>query len=462
MGAVSELARVSAQEPPARPWAELEARHREECAAMLRDARRHFEQRVAREQTAIENVLAAFERDFDAWLARESRGESSPKPDLSTLFDLWLERGAKRNAPREAIGATESVRDAAARERAVRESLDAEAARNRALELRLEEERASRAPPPNEPAAALMAPPPRRRSKIVVGCLVAIAALIGAAQLIHRADRAPRPMREALDRIAAAGANAETRGRRALAELAARGAREEALDALLAADKDATIARVVAYDPAATRAALNAIAPPPAAATSIAPAEAPPAAASALDAPSVRAAPSPPDATPIPPPSTVASKAPAYRDFDNRDIVGAALAAPRKSDLSSCAAACRSRENCAGYSFDRWNRLCRLKAEARGFRLNPRMTSGLRDDIRPPRPPAGALVMERYPSKAFPGAGYRAAKAEGPDACESACRDDGACVAFTFRLDEATCHLFETTGEYFSNALADSGGKRQN
>lgn len=69
--------------------------------------------------------------------------------------------------------------------------------------------------------------------------------------------------------------------------------------------------------------------------------------------------------------------------------------------------------------------------------------------------------MERYPSKAFPGSGYKSVRAAGPEDCEDRCREEDACIAFTFRLDEGACHLFKTTGEYFANQLADSGGKRQ-
>ncbi len=69
--------------------------------------------------------------------------------------------------------------------------------------------------------------------------------------------------------------------------------------------------------------------------------------------------------------------------------------------------------------------------------------------------------MERYPSKAFPGSGYKETRVEEADACEEICKTEEACVAYTFHMDDRSCRLFNSTGEYFTNSLADSGGKRQ-
>jgi hypothetical protein len=198
---------------------------------------------------------------------------------------------------------------------------------------------------------------------------------------------------------------------------------------------------VVAADPAAVRARLKAIAPESVALGESAPAPTPQAAPAAA--------------------SSSAPRIAEFRAYDNRDLAGAQIAALRIDDVSGCVAACREKRDCVAYVFDKWNRLCRLKARAAGFRLNPRATSGLRAGVEPPAAPSGAVLMERYPSRAFPGAGYRSAAADGPRACETACRDDAVCIAFTFRRDDGLCRLFETTGEYFPDKLADSGGKRQ-
>jgi hypothetical protein len=429
-----------------RPWSELEAQYREECAVMLRDARRHLEQRVEGERAKIETALAAFARDFDAWLERERRGETSQKPSLATLFEIWLERGARRNEPRPLLASF----DEAAKRRAamaeaeaasLRERLEAETARARDLERRLSEARAraQRETPAPEPARnARRAAMPGR---LVAAVLVALMAVAGAVALAQRDS-------------AAAGLHAlQAEARHMLGEFAARRARAEALAALIATDRAGTIARVIAADPAAVRARLKAIAPEGGAMVDETAPE------RSVDAPAsaALAAPAPALAAPAAP----ASKPADFQGYDNRDLSGAQIASLRMDDVSGCIAACREKANCAAYVFDKWNRVCRLKSRAAAFRLNPRATSGLRAEVPTPRPPSGAVTMERYPSRAFPGAGYRSTTAEGSRACETACRDDSACVAFTFRLDEALCRLFATTGEYFPDKLADSGGKRQ-
>ncbi|WP_159727386.1 PAN domain-containing protein [Methylosinus sp. Ce-a6] len=444
---------------------------------MLRDARRHFAQRAAREQTTIENVLAVFERDFDAWLDRESRGISSPKPSLATLFEIWLERGARRFDSQGASPETSLRQEAAAEAQALalQQRLDEESRRIQELERRLadaesrEGRRATETTTPlaaASPALAAAAPAARRprRGAGLFATLVILAALFGAAQWARHSEATPPELRAALARLDGFAAEAETRARAALGRLAASHAREDALETLLAENKEHVIARAVAADPQLARAKIEAIAPRQNEPVTTPPPEPPAPTISAL--PEAAALETPP--TPAPqeeaerlPPAIIGAKPAAFRSFDNRDITGAALATLRKLDQPACVAACRSRADCAGYSFDRWNRICRLKTNIGAFRLNPRMTSGLRDVTRIPRAPSGALSMERYPSKAFPGSGYKTTTAEGPEACETACREEEACVAFTFRLDEGACHMFKTTGEYFSNELADSGGKRQ-
>ncbi|WP_083919217.1 PAN domain-containing protein [Methylosinus sp. LW4] len=473
MGAVNDVARREASAPDARrSWDEVEAQYREECATMLRDARRHYEQRAAREQTTVENVLAAFARDFDAWLDRERRGISSPKPNLSTLFEIWLERGARRLEPPSAASASP---EADARSQELEQRLDEGARHIQRLEERLAEAQRRAAQRAAETAAAIAAapPPPRRRGRaLLVTALVLFAALIGGAQWARRSEAAPPELRAALAHLDASASELETRARATLGDLAASRAREEALAALLREDKAYVIARAIDADPELARAKISPFPPSSPAPIALAPSE-PPAkeAISAATQIAPRAETPAPEATTalapeeeperLPPAVIGPQKPTAFRGFDNRDLTGPTLATLRKLDQPACVAACRGRADCRAYAFDRWNRTCRLKSAAVAFALNPRMTSGLREDIRIPRAPSGALAMERYPSKAFPGAGYKTASAEGPDACEAACREEDACVAFTFRLDESACHLFKSTGEYFSNELADSGGKRQ-
>jgi hypothetical protein len=452
MSAPNELARRS--QPPRESegsWNELESRYREECDVMLRDARRHFEQRAASEQAKIENALDTFARDFDIWLEREKRGEPSTKPNLSTLFEIWLERGARRGD----AAAAERKRNAAEeRANALQERLEAEATRVHDLQRLLAEK--IQQPLLQIQDAPRAAPAKPWRARITAAIILTLLAMAGAAEMARR--EAPARIAAAAAWLADKSEAIAAQNRRTLADLATRRAHDETLDALFAADKEAIVARAIAAAPMRAMPKIEEAeapaVPTPAAPSAAEPVRAPVAAVAPIE-----------QAAPVPPPPIAAAPAPqktaSYRSFDNRDIAGATLATLRKADLPACAAACRGRDNCQAYVLDKWNHVCRLQSSATAFRLNPRTTSGLREDMRLPRAPAGEARMERYPSKAFPGAGDKTVAADGPDACEDACRTDESCVAFTFRLDEASCRLFESTGEYFSNTLADSGGKRQ-
>jgi hypothetical protein len=151
-----------------------------------------------------------------------------------------------------------------------------------------------------------------------------------------------------------------------------------------------------------------------------------------------------------------------YKTFDNLDIESSSVIKLKNSGLQSCVSVCRQKENCKAYTFDKWNHVCYIKSKIGDFKLNPRSSSGIRDDVQAPRPPAGNIAMEHYHLKAFPGSGYRNVRADGPGICENLCRTEEICVAFTFNFGDESCRLFNSTNEYFSDSSAESGGKRQN
>jgi hypothetical protein len=158
-----------------------------------------------------------------------------------------------------------------------------------------------------------------------------------------------------------------------------------------------------------------------------------------------------------PAPSEIAS----FRMFDNYDLVSHDATKLQNIDLQACDSACGRRANCKAYTFDKWNRACYLKRDIGSFKLNPRSVTGLRNDASGPSPPSGKVEMEKYRAKTFPGSGYRFMNVDQTVECEQFCRADNACVAYTFHFNNRMCRLFDSTGEYFSDRLADSGGKRQ-
>jgi hypothetical protein len=93
--------------------------------------------------------------------------------------------------------------------------------------------------------------------------------------------------------------------------------------------------------------------------------------------------------------------------------------------------------------------------------MDPRSITGVREGAPRPAESTAVIGMEHYRGKAFDGDGYKTFSAGAPAGCETACRNEAICIAYTFQKQQKACHLYRATGQYFSNNLADSGGKRQ-
>jgi tetratricopeptide (TPR) repeat protein len=144
----------------------------------------------------------------------------------------------------------------------------------------------------------------------------------------------------------------------------------------------------------------------------------------------------------------------------NYDLEGGDLKQLKYQDQSDCAAACQSEGDCRAYTFDKWNRWCFLKSSLGTLRLEPKCVSGTREGAGTPTPASSAVIVERYRNKAFPEGGEASTFAEYQQ-CETSCRDDASCVAFTYFKASGQCRLLTEADEYFSNSDADSGVKRQ-
>lgn len=165
---------------------------------------------------------------------------------------------------------------------------------------------------------------------------------------------------------------------------------------------------------------------------------------------------------PAPAQSGDAGSAPGgFVNYENRDLPGDDLSKMKNVTLGDCAAACTINSRCQAYSFDKWNRFCFLKSKVTSLKLDPRSVTGVRADL-PAAPLADdPVAMSRYRGKIFPGSGYKALSQTQFEACESVCKNDKTCVAFTFYKEDRSCRLFNRTGEYFANQRTDSGVKTQ-
>jgi TIR domain/PAN domain len=477
-------------EPQARPtWAAFEAKYREECASIIREGRRYLEQRVASHQQKIEHTLKFFADDFQAWLERERRGEASPKPSLKTLLDIWLRRKPDQKPDLEAepvavIAATSASaghREAEVRVESPRSNEDAEAAleRAKAAEAQLAEARAKL-------AAVKIAPPPTTGRGVLAGATLSAFALgMLISPILHPGRTTTQALAPAKTSEPKELLGSEPSGQAGV-DMGNQKSSSEVLQELLEAHRDETMSRVIGFDPQAALSKLLDIAPENVVRASasrmptLAASEALKASMSEAVAPLAQLPPgdlfkalkttlpsakiselaklfAPPAQSSAPSPVSGAN----YKTFDNMDIESSGVTKLKSGALENCISACRQQEGCRGYTFDKWNRICFLKSELGAFKLNPRSSSGVREDTEAPRKSTSSIIIERYPMKAFPGLGYKAASAANPELCESACEGEEACIAYTFHFVKMQCNLFKTTGEYFSDSFAVSGGKRQ-
>jgi hypothetical protein len=484
-------------EPQAREiWAELEAKYREECASTIRDARRYFEQRAANHQQKIDDMLKSFANDFQAWLERERRGESSPKPSLNTLLDIWLkgwpaEKAAlepESLAPESDAGEGRREPQLSEERRLADEAAKAALVRAEQAEAELAETRAQlnvrkTAPPATketsvEPRSIL------RRAIFAGATLLAFGLGISVAPILRLGQMTTQPLEttKTSEPIKAPPMN-EPPGEQQVA-MNAQKSSAEVLQELLEAHRDETISRVIGYDPQAVLAKLldtsledvvkaSASKMPTLAVGEALKASMPQAMAPVAQLPPRDLFKALQTAMPAqrisefaklfqaPPPHSAPPSGANYKSFDNLDIESSDVTKLKTADLKDCSSACRQKDSCKAYTFDKWNRVCYLKSNIGVFKLNPRSSSGVREDVKAPNVSSGEIIMEHCHMKAFPGLGYKSTRVDKPETCELFCRTDELCVAYTFHSDQRSCQMFNSTDEYSSDNSAESGGKRQ-
>jgi hypothetical protein len=489
-------------EPQAREiWAELEAKYREECASTIRDARRYFEQRAATHQQKIDDMLKSFAKDFQAWLERERRGESSPKPSLNTLLDIWLKGGLAEKAALEpeslapASDAGEGQREAQLSEERQLADEAAKAALVRAeqAEAELAETRAQLNARKNAPPATKetsVEPRSNLRHAIFAGAtLLAFGRGISVAPILRLGQMTTQPLTiqplettKTSEPIKAPPMNSPPGEQQAA--MNAQKSSAEVLQELLEAHRDETISRVIGYDPQAVLAKLldtsledvvkaSASKMPTLAVGEALKASMPQAMAPVAQLPPRDLFKALQTAMPAarisefaklfqaPPPPGAPSSGANYKTFDNLDIESSDVTKLKTADLKNCSSACRQKDSCKGYTFDKWNRVCYLKSNIGEFKLNPRSSSGVREDVKAPKVSSSEIIMEHYHMKAFPGLGYKSTRVDKLETCELFCRTDEVCVAYTFHFDQRSCQMFNSTDEYSGDNSAESGGKRQ-
>lgn len=150
-----------------------------------------------------------------------------------------------------------------------------------------------------------------------------------------------------------------------------------------------------------------------------------------------------------------------FASYESNDIIGRELARSKDVSRDECASQCEANGSCMGYSYDKWNRWCFLKAAVIGLRVEPKAVSGVRPALGEPVRLGQPMTMERYRGRFFPGKGYQTLRAASMEGCEAICRDDTHCAGFTHYQAQNRCEVFASLPAYEGKKGADSGVKVQ-
>jgi hypothetical protein len=399
------FARRFPDEPQAREiWAAFEAKYREECASALRDARRYFEQRAESHQEKVETLLKSFANDFQLWLERERRGEDSPKPSLNTLREIWLKRETPQQTAKVVPEASSSAAVSEQRQARIRAEEAAKIALLRAEQA--ETELAKTRVQLDELTPSSRKPELARQFNPIWKPVVLVVATLSSFGLGMMA----RPnLRESTVRVPEIAIPSDQAGARAPDQQSSEAASrrgvqrtsDEILTNLLTTRRDETLSRVIGDDPHAALSKLLELSPEDVVKTSasklpnLAVDEALKASASQAMAPiaqlpardvfkALESAMSPEKIAELAklfPKTESPTDGANYKTFDNLDIESSSVIKLKNSGLQSCVSVCRQKENCKAYTFDKWNHVCYIKSKIGDFKLNPRSSSGIRDDV---------------------------------------------------------------------------------
>jgi hypothetical protein len=169
----------------------------------------------------------------------------------------------------------------------------------------------------------------------------------------------------------------------------------------------------------------------------------------------------PPESAPEPPQQAEEPAPPSFNRFVNRDLSGDADTTIPAGAIEECESFCASSGSCAAYTYNRWAKLCFLKSSVGDLKMNARVTSGVKDTYGTPAESNNTITFEHFRQKGFLTSGTPAPTAFSSDGCENACRQWGACIAYTFHSGQNRCDLYDVTDEYYSQPGSMSGAKRQ-
>ena len=157
----------------------------------------------------------------------------------------------------------------------------------------------------------------------------------------------------------------------------------------------------------------------------------------------------------------------AFSRYAGRDLhIGSAKPVDTITSVASsdaCEALCRSNKDCKGFSLDKWNKRCYLKAQADfvSFLSDPRTDSGVRKSVKEPVASSRSAAYCIFRESTLEGSTIKTvASVADWEACKDRCNGETNCIAFT--LSSNSCRLLSSTTERFRQQVGDSGIKSQN
>ena len=152
----------------------------------------------------------------------------------------------------------------------------------------------------------------------------------------------------------------------------------------------------------------------------------------------------------------------AFKVYETRDMIGGDLRTYNNITKETCISRCNQSVDCQGLTYDKWNKYCFLKNDLPNqLIINPRSVSILKDSTKSIPTSEQSITMERFRKKTFSNIPYKLIKTKSYNQCETMCKNDSRCDAYSFDHTESDCHFITTPTEYFSNPNIDSGAKRQ-
>jgi hypothetical protein len=158
--------------------------------------------------------------------------------------------------------------------------------------------------------------------------------------------------------------------------------------------------------------------------------------------------------------SNVASTAPGFVTYDNRDMYGGDYVRLESASLSECEARCGADARCRAYTFNKWQGVCFLKSEVGSIRIEPQGITGIAASQEVKHAPQAAFI-QKNPGRQFSDGAYKIFRSVDYRSCSNECLADAQCLGFNFDRAKRSCSLMQSLTKPTVASATDAGIKLQ-